>query len=153
MVKMDSKKLESILYFLVGVMVIIIVNQLSGRLFYRFDLTEEKRYTVSDASKTLLKNLKDVVYVDVYLEGDLPPGVRRLQKSVKETLDEFKIYAGSNLQFRFINPSTAKGQQARQEFYESLIKKGIQATNLYSNVDGNRSQILVFPGAPPMEDW
>jgi ABC-2 type transport system permease protein len=147
MVKLESKKLESILYFLIGIMVVIVANQFSSRLFYRFDLTEEKRYTISEASKNILQNLDDIVYVDVYLEGDLPAGVKRLQKGVRETLDEFKMYAGSNLQYRFINPSTAKSQKARQEFYEGLIKKGIQATNLYDNVDGKRTQILVFPGA------
>lgn len=147
MVKLDSKRLESILYFLIGVFVIIIANQLSSRVFYRFDLTEEKRYTISEASKNILGNLEDAVYVDVYLEGDMPAGVKRLQKSIRETLDEFKIYAGSNLQYRFINPSTAKSQKAKQEFYESLIKKGIQATNLYDNVDGKRTQTLIFPGA------
>ncbi|MCK5703323.1 MAG: Gldg family protein [Cyclobacteriaceae bacterium] len=147
MVKLDSKKLESILYFLIGLFVIIVANQLSARLFYRFDLTEEKRFTISDASINILKNLDDAVYVDVYLEGELPAGVKRLQKGIKETLDEFKIYAGSNLQFRFINPSTAKSKKARQEFYEHLIKKGIQATNLYNNVDGKQTQTLVFPGA------
>ena len=147
MVKLESKKLESILYFLIGILVIIVANQLSSRLFYRLDLTEEKRYTISDASKNILRNLEDVVYVDVYLEGDLPAGVKRLQKGVKETLDEFKVYGGGNLQFRFINPSTAKSQKARQEFYQSLIQKGIQATNLYDNVDGKRTQVLIFPGA------
>lgn len=147
MVKADSKKLESILYFLIGVFVIIVANQLSSRLFYRFDLTEEKRYTISDATKNVLRNLDEILYVDVYLEGDLPSGVRRLQKSIRETLDEFRVYAGGNLQYRFVDPSSAKSQKARQEFYEGLIKKGIQATNLYDNVDGKRSQILVFPGA------
>ena len=147
MVKLDSKKLESILYFLIGIFVIILANQLSARLFYRIDLTEEKRYTISEASKNILRNLEEVVYVDVYLEGELPAGVKRLQKGVRETLDEFKIYAGGNLQYRFINPSTAKSQKARQEFYESLIKKGIQATNFYDNVDGKRTQVLIFPGA------
>jgi len=147
MVKLESKKLESILYFLIGIVAIILINQFSGRSFYRFDLTEEKRYTISDASKNILSNLEDILYVDVYLEGDLPAGVKRLQKGVRETLDEFKVYAGSNLQFRFIDPSTAKSQKARQEFYEGLIRKGIQATNLYDNVDGKRTQVLIFPGA------
>lgn len=147
MVNLESKKLESILYFLIGILLIIVANQLSERLFYRLDLTEEKRYTISESSTNILKNLDEVLYVDVYLDGDLPSGVKRLQKGVRETLDEFKIHAGSNLQFRFINPSTAKSPKARQEFYEGLIKKGIQATNFYDNVDGKRTQILVFPGA------
>ncbi len=147
MVKLESKKLESILYFLIGIFTIIVVNQLSGRVFYRFDLTEEKRYTISDASINILKNLNDVIYVDVYLEGELPAGVKRLQKSIRETLDEFKVYADGNLQFRFIDPSKAKSKKARQEFYGSLIKKGIQATNLFDNIDGKQTQTLVFPGA------
>ncbi len=147
MVKLDSKWLESILYFLIGIMVIVLINQLSVRLFYRFDLTEEKRYSISESSKNILRNLDDAVYVDVYLEGTLPAGVKRLQKSIRETLDEFKVYAGSNLQYRFVNPSTARSENARQEFYESLIQKGIQATNLFDNIDGKRTQTLVFPGA------
>jgi hypothetical protein len=88
MVNLESKKLESILYFLIGIMVIIVGNQLSSRVFYRFDLTEEKRYTISEASKNILQNLEDIVYVDVYLEGDLPAGVKRLQKGIRETLDQ-----------------------------------------------------------------
>ena len=147
MVKLEGKKVESLLHFFIGIFVLIVTNQLSSRFFYRFDLTEEKRYTISEASKNILNNLEDAVYVDVYLEGDMPGGVRRLQRSVRETLDEFKIYGGNNLQYRFINPSTAKGQKARQEFYESLIKKGIQATNFYDHIDGKRTQTLIFPGA------
>jgi len=147
MVKLESKRLNSILTLLIGVMIIVLVNQLLSGMIYRLDLTEEKRYTISEASKNLLENLEDVVYVEVYLEGNLPAGVKRLQKSVRETLEEFKVYAGPNLQFRFVDPSTAKSQKAKNEYYQSLIKKGIQATNLYDNVDGKQSQVLIFPGA------
>ncbi len=147
MVNLESKKLESIVQFLLGIMVIILINQIVARFVYRLDLTEEKRFTISDATKNMLRNLEDVVYVEVYLEGHLPAGVKRLQKSVRETLDEFKVYAGPNLQFRFIDPATAKSQKARNEYYENLIKKGIQATNLYDNVDGKQTQVLIFPGA------
>jgi gliding-associated putative ABC transporter substrate-binding component GldG len=133
--------------FLVGVMVIVLINQLLSGMIYRMDLTEEKRYTISEPSKNLLQNLEDVVFVEVYLEGQLPAGVKRLQKSIRETLEEFKVYAGPNFQFRFIDPSTAKSQKAKNEYYETLIKKGIQATNLYDNVDGKQTQVLIFPGA------
>jgi ABC-2 type transport system permease protein len=147
MVNLDSKRLESMLYFLIGMVAIVIVNQISARLFHRFDLTEEKRYTISDATREMLRDLDDIVYIEVYLEGDLPASVRRLQNSVRETLNEFKVHGGSNIQFRFINPATAKTAKARQQYYESLADKGIQPTNLYDNVDGKRTQILVFPGA------
>jgi len=147
MVNLESKRLNSILTLLIGVMMIILINQLLSGMIYRVDLTEEKRYTISEASRNLLENLEDVVYVEVYLEGELPAGVKRLQKSVRETLEEFKVYAGPNLQFRFVDPSMAKSQKAKNEYYQSLIKKGIQATNLYDNVDGRQTQVLIFPGA------
>ena len=147
MVNTGSRKLGSWLNFAIGLVVIIILNQLIARYFFRVDLTEEKRYTISPASREILNNLKDVVYVDVYLEGDFPPAFKRLQKSIRETLEEFKVYAGDNLEFRFIDPSTATGQKARNEFYKSLAEKGIQPTNLYDNVNGKQVQNLIFPGA------
>ncbi len=145
MVNPGSKKLTSVLYFLIGVMVIIIINQLSGRLFYRFDLTEEKRYTISDATKNLLSNLEDAVYVDVYLAGDLPGGMKRLQKSIRETLEEFRIYAGNNLQYRFINPSTARGKKARKKFYENLIKKASRPPTFTTTPAASSRRSSFFP--------
>ena len=147
MVNTGNRKLGSWLNFAIGVTVVVILNQLFTHYFFRADLTEEKRYTISPATREVLKNLNDVVYVDVYLEGDFPAAFKRLQKSIRETLEEFKVYAGDNLEYRFINPSTATGQKARSEFYKSLAQKGIQPTNLYDNVNGKQVQNLIFPGA------
>jgi gliding-associated putative ABC transporter substrate-binding component GldG len=144
---MYSKKLESVLVLAIGLVCIIIANQLSSRYFFRVDLTEENRYTISEATIELLKNLDDVAYVTVYLDGDFPAPFKRLQKSIHETLNEFQVYAGNNLQYAFVNPSTATGQKARQEFYQSLAMKGIQPTNLYDSKDGTQTQNLIFPGA------
>jgi gliding-associated putative ABC transporter substrate-binding component GldG len=147
MVNIQSKKFESILILLIGIVLVIIVNQLVNRHFFRIDLTEEKRYTISDATIDLLENLPDVVYVQVYLEGDFPAPFKRLQQAIRETLDEFKRYAGSNIQFEFIDPALARTQKARQEYYESLAMKGIQPTNLYDSKGGKQVQNLIFPGA------
>lgn len=147
MVKSDSKRLGSLLIFLIGLMSVIVANQLSARWFFRWDLTEEKRYTISAPTRELLGDLEEVVYVDVYLEGDFPPAFRRLQKSVRETLDEYKVYAGANLQYRFVNPSSAGSEKARNEFYQSLAQKGIQPTNVFDQAGGQKTQSLLFPGA------
>ncbi len=147
MVSIHSKKLESILILLIGIVVVIIINQVSGKRFFRIDLTEEKRYTISDATIDMLENLQDVVQVRVYLEGDFPAPFKRLQIAVRETLEEFKRYAGNNLHYEFIDPSLARSQKARQQFYESLALKGIQPTNLYDSKDGKQIQNLIFPGA------
>jgi gliding-associated putative ABC transporter substrate-binding component GldG len=128
-------------------MLLVILNQLAGKFPVRWDLTEENRFTIQDATKDLLRNLDSEVYVDVYLEGELPSGFVRLKKSIKEILDEFKVYAGDNLQYRFVDPAQATSSSSRNQFYASLAEKGIQPSNVIDTKEGQRIEKLVFPGA------
>ena len=95
----------------------------------------------------MLKSLNDIVYIDVYLEGKFPPGFQRLQKAIQQTLDDFRIYAGDNVQYRFINPDDIRGPEGKQNLIQTLGEKGIQPTNLMANEDGKRTEKLIFPGA------
>jgi gliding-associated putative ABC transporter substrate-binding component GldG len=142
-----SRKKGHILQFLIGLIIVVIANQLISKYPLRFDLTEEKRFSISDASKNLLKSLDDVAYVEVYLDGELPSGFKRLRKAIEETLSDFEFYAGSNIQYKFIDPSLAKSKKARSEFYGSLIEKGVLATNVNYEQNGNKTEKLIFPGA------
>ncbi|WP_224996445.1 gliding motility-associated ABC transporter substrate-binding protein GldG [Cesiribacter sp. SM1] len=141
------KKIEDLLWFGIGLMLLLILNVWASDNFFRIDLTEDKRYSITPATTAVLEELEDVVYVDVYLEGDVPAGFKRLQRSVRETLDEFRTYAGGNIQYNFIDPSTAVSQNARNEFYSNLAAKGIQPTNIFDTEEGKRTEKLVFPGA------
>ncbi len=117
--------------------------------FIRFDLTSEGRYTLSDYTINILENLNDKVYIKVYLEGEgLPSTLKNYKKEIKEELDEFKIYAGENLEYEFINPSESQDKEIRFALYKSLSDKGIVPieTNEISE-DGKSSQKMVFPGA------
>lgn len=141
------KKIEDLLRFGIGFVLLLILNVWAADHFFRLDLTEDKRYSITPATKGLLQDLEDVVYVDVYLEGDVPSGFKRLQRSIRETLEEFQNYAGGNVQYNFIDPATAVSQTARNEFYANLAQKGIQPTNIFDNEEGKRTEKLVFPGA------
>ncbi len=141
------KVIEDILKFAISMVILVIANQLMGHFPQRWDLTEEKRYSIQPATETLLKNLDETVYVDVYLEGQLPAGFLRLQKSIKETLEEFRIHAGNRLQYRFIDPTEATSSEARQQFYNRLIQSGIQASNVIDTKDGQKTEKVIFPGA------
>lgn len=147
MVNLDAKKTGHLLYFLIGIVSIIIVNQLSGFYYFRVDLTEEKRYTISDATVKMLEELEDEVFVEVYLDGELPAGFRRLRKNIRETLEEFKIHADDKVNYKFIDPSAAASEKARNEFYISLGKKGIQPTRLFDTENGKRVEKIILPGA------
>jgi ABC-2 type transport system permease protein len=145
--KVRSRKWNEIVQFLVLVGIIIFLNILATQFFFRWDLTEDKRYSISPASKNLLKNLDDVVYVEVYLEGEFPAGFKRLQSSIKEKLDEFRVYSGNNIQYKFTDPSANPNQKSRNEFYLQLAKKGLQPTNLYDMEGGKKVERIIFPGA------
>jgi ABC-2 type transport system permease protein len=125
---------------------ILALNIGANYLFFRADLTEEKRYSISDATKNLLQNLEDDVYVKVYLDGDdLPGGFVRLKNAVEETLDEFKIYGGNKINYEFVNINAISDPQKRQELQVELEKKGLQPNNIVDKVAGKRIETLIYP--------
>ena len=94
-------------FFALGVsilIVLIVINFLSSRHFFRIDLTEENTYTLSDSTKNILKNLDDVVNIHVYFSKDLPPMLMNLKQNVDDILDEYTTYAGSKLNVLYIDP-------------------------------------------------
>ncbi|MBK0403806.1 gliding motility-associated ABC transporter substrate-binding protein GldG [Adhaeribacter sp. BT258] len=145
--KVRNRKTHEIIRFFILAGIIILLNVLATQVFFRWDLTEDKRYSISPATKKLLENLDDVVYVEVYLEGEFPAGFKRLQSSIKEKLDEFRIYSGQNIQYKFVDPSASPDQKARNEFYLQLAKKGLQPTNLNAMEGDKRVEKIIFPGA------
>ena len=120
--------------------ILVGINVIAAFVFFRWDLTQEKRYTISDATKKLLQNLDHQVVIKVYLTGDFPAGFERLERAIQETLESFADYGGGNVAYRFIEPIEPKLQ-------EELIGKGLIPTNLFANEEGKRTERLVFPGA------
>ncbi|RAK02376.1 gliding-associated putative ABC transporter substrate-binding component GldG [Larkinella arboricola] len=128
--------------------VVVVVNLLSSFLFFRVDLTQEGRYTLSEATENLLANLDDDVHVNVYLTGNLPPGFKRLETSIRETLAEFQARAGQTLTYRFIDPTANPNEKQRTEFQTQLLQKGLTPTNLNFRNEGNqRTEQLIYPWA------
>src|SRR6476620_11432105 len=140
-----SRKRRDWLRFLAVVGLLLLFNFLGQQFFFRLDLTQEKRYTMAPATRQLLENLKQPVTVTVYLDGDFPPAFRRLQQSVRETLNEMRVYGGANLHYVFVDPSAAATEKARNEYYASLFKKGLKPTNLGANENGKRVEKIIFP--------
>lgn len=128
-------------------LIIILANFISSLAFFRIDFTKEKRYTLSDASKSYMKNLDDIVYVTVYLEGEFPAGFKRLRNATKETLDDLKAYAGSNLEYEFINPTEETDPKIREEIIQQLVKKGLTPINVQVRDENGQKQQIVVPGA------
>lgn len=129
------------------VAILLMIGILSSYFHARFDLTTDKRYSLSKPTKQLLSRLDDEILFRVYLDGDLPAGFQRLQNSVREMLDEFRAYGGENIQYEFIDPAENPNQQARERIFRELYQKGLDPTNLQvKEKDGSSSQKLIFPG-------
>lgn len=143
----NHKRIESLLRLGIGILLIVILNQVAGLFPARLDLTDEKRYSVTPATRALLNDLQEVVYVEVFLEGEMPAGFKRLRKAIEETLSQFDYYADGLVKVDFIDPSSALNEKARNEYFRSLIERGLQPTNLSYKRDGNKTEKLIFPGA------
>ncbi len=127
--------------------ILVFVNILSRYAFTRFDMTQDKRFTLSPASMQLAKDLKDVVYFKIYLDGELPPGFNRLKNSLKELLDEFRVYSGDNIEYEFIDPAANPDEKERMQLFRQLAGKGLIPTNLEQKEQSGQSQKIIFPGA------
>ncbi len=142
-----KKKIESLLSMGIGIMLILILNQLAAIFPVRLDLTEDRRYSVAPATRALLNGLQETVHVEVFLEGEMPAGFKRLRKAIKGTLSQFDYYADGLVQVDFTDPSAALNEKARNEYFRSLLQRGLQPTNLSYKRNGSKTEKLIFPGA------
>ena len=143
----SRNKKRDLLALGLAIALLIMLNYIGSFVFHRFDLTTEKRYTLSDATKKLLRDLDDVVFVKVYLEGEFPAGFKRLRNETKEMLDEFRAYSDNNIEYEFINPSANPDKKEQNEVHKQLYDKGLDPTNLEVKDDNGTSQQIIFPGA------
>lgn len=134
---------QNIMQLLTGLAIIIALNAIGSVKFARFDLTSEKRYTLTQGTRSMLRQLDDIVYFRVYLEGNFPAGFKRLRNQTREMLDEFRAYS-DRVQYEFINPLQAP---ERDDLLDMLVQKGLQPTQLQVRADDATSQQMIFPGA------
>jgi ABC-2 type transport system permease protein len=140
-------RLKSWLQFLSVVAGIILLASFSSLLRLRLDLTEDKRYTLSGPSRKVLAGVKNDIYVQVYLDGEMPIPLKKLKRNVREILDEFRIASGRKIDYEFINPSESRDARQRQIRYQSLINKGLNPINIQAgDAEGGSTQKIIFPG-------
>ncbi len=120
------------------VLIIIIAVNFAGSYAYkRFDLTHDKRYTLSKETKRLVTQIEKPVFIKVYLQGAFPAEFKRLQVETNQFLQELNEI-NDLVQFRFVDPLSAS---------KDLIKKGLQPSRLTVEEDGKVSEAVIFPWA------
>jgi len=136
--KNNLKNLFTIIGFLV------VVNFAGNFFFKRFDLTADKRYTLSATSLNIIKEVKQPLYVDVFLEGNFPGEFKKLQTETQQLLGEFKAY-NSNIIFQFVNP--LEKEENREQIMQKFYDRGLTPLNVTMNEKGKQTQEVVFPWA------
>jgi len=126
-----------------GLVVLILLAQF---VHFRIDLTEEKRYSLHAATEEVLSQVTEPLHVDILLVGEnLPGGMRRLQKSIEETVRTFNAYSPEKITYSYFDPKSLPAKE-QKEFILSLADYGISPTNLFVNQASGQQAQLIFPG-------
>ena len=141
---MATNKIKALKQFGIVFLALIVINLISHFFFKRFDLTQDKRYTLSETTLNIIKNVDSPLYIDVYLDGNFPPEFKRLQNETKQLLEEFSAY-NSNIVFQFKNP--IEKETMRVEVMKEFYERGMQPLSITVEDKGKQSQEVVFPWA------
>jgi gliding-associated putative ABC transporter substrate-binding component GldG len=146
MVPTKNNNLKNIL---IVVAVLLLVNAIGNSFFYRFDLTKDKRYTLSSTSLAIIKQVKEPLAIKIYMQGDLPPEFKRLQQETRQLLEEFQAY-NSDIAFEFVDP--LEDEEHSTDNVKALYMKGMTPINITVDDKGKQSQAMVFPWAIAVYD-
>ena len=142
-----TNRREAVISLTLMLAILLLLNVVSRYYYFRWDLTSEKRYSISTPTKDMVRDLKDIVTVKVYLDGDLNAGFTRLKESTRNLLKEFRAYGGKNIEWEFIDPMAIKDLEERKATITDLMQRGLAPTNLTTKSKTESKQQLVFPGA------
>lgn len=146
---MMNKLLRAKFGWVIMLLLLVAVNYLFSFIRFRSDLTEEKRFTLSPATRDMLSKLDDRVDITLLMGGDMPAGFKKLAGSSADMLNEFKSIAGNSISFRIERPGENMNDSLKPALFDSLRSLGINPTNVKAQTkegEGQEEQ-LVYPGA------
>lgn len=139
---------EIIKKIVIACCIIFALNWIGNSIYSRFDLTEDKRYTLSDNTREFIKNLEDTIRFSVYLHGDLPITFTKMRREVSDFLQEIKRLGGSNIQILFIDPlNIGSDPKANREAFQRLTRYGLKPFTIQEqDHTGKFVQRPIMPG-------
>lgn len=155
MSKKNLKKISGKAYYgiitAIALVAVILINIIFSFVNFRIDFTKDQRYSLTSTTIDYLKSdttIQDKILFKIYLDGDLPGELKRMENAIRSKLDEFRYYAGDNIQYKFINPYNGS-KESRDALREQLFDKGrgIRPLEITYRKNGSTSSITVFPGA------
>lgn len=140
-------KKNAITSLIVGFIILIAINILSSFLFFRLDLTKDKRLSLSSTTIQMLKSIDDPIYIRVYMEGDgLPADYQLFKEKTKDILQEFRSYS-KNVHFELIDPIKDKTPEEANAIFGEFNQKGLKPIPISKEDASGYSTRFVIPGA------
>jgi len=121
--QVNSKK-NFIIYSIVLFVALIVFNMISRNMFFRWDLTDNKMYSLSKSSKSVVSKIDDLMTLKVYFSNNLPGEYGNNRRYLQDILEEYAAYSDGNLTFEFYEPETDEDLQADAQ------KSGVQPVQL-----------------------
>jgi len=141
---METGKQKNLKQLVVTAIVLLVLNFAGIYYFKRFDLTHDKRYTLSPTTLSIVEEVQEPLYIDVFLEGQFPGEFKRLQDETRQLLEEFHAH-NPNIIFNFTNP--LEDEKGRDQAIQELYKMGMTPVSVTVDDKGKQSQEVVFPWA------
>jgi ABC-2 type transport system permease protein len=138
---------KKVLPYLLGLGFLVLLNLGSTRVYERFDLTKEKRFTLSNSSLDIAEKLDDVIYISVFLEGELPTEYKRLQNEIRNMLNAFRRASNNNIEFRFEDVQEGKTLKEKDDVLRQLAVKGLDIVRAEVSSDKETADKFLIPGA------
>lgn len=132
---------------LVFTSILTVVFLIAGNFLYRIDLTSDRRYSLAGVSREVAAGLESPVEIELFLEGKLEPGLRRVQQEIFEKVAILNAYSPKPIRVKVTDIYQITNPVKREEFIQGLYAKGIIPTNLQQKTDAGVSSKLIFPGA------
>ncbi len=142
--KKPSLKSQSLIRFAVVLGILILLNIVSIRIFGRLDMTRNGIFTLSEASRQLMRSLDDRVSVKAYFTEDLPSPYNNNRRMLLDELNEYRAYARGNLQYEFIDPSGEKGERDAEQQGVSPIQVQVVKDDKFEVKRGYMGVVLQY---------
>lgn len=129
---------------IIAFLILLLVNFLAGKWHNRWDLTKDKRYTLSETTQKILLKIHSPIVIDVLLKGNIPTEFKKLQTETLQLLEEYSAF-NNNIHFNFVNP--LENEENTEQALQELINFGLNPLQISQNEAGKSSIEYIFPWA------
>ena len=149
LLKTMNKILQHKYWWIVILVLFPAITYVSSLFRYQVDLTAEKRFSLTDPTKKLLRNLDSTINIQVFLAGDLPADYKKLNIATQDMLNKFRDLSNNRIQVRYQSAGDGLDDTSKANLYDSLSRLGVvfEQSQDVSTTNDKATNQLIIPSA------